>query len=760
MDNELVNLARLLVSECDWEINLDDLESPFNNPFIECSHKELGLPDDIKIELQGYQVRPARGFEDKMQIYFLSIKGSGRLHVTRLRAILKELARKGKRARHGGDASIYIDVQDIVFICSLLEKENVTRYFCHFQDAGPGNLPKLMIGPKWEDNQPKKEQELAKDKLRKYLQWPDDSLTLVEWRENWARAFSVEHLYVPKTSKQLAQRLATLAIEIRQSIPEIYKLEDEEGPIHSLLNIFRESLIDDLTLEDFGDMIAQTISYGLFSARATGKIIQGVDSLSEILPPTNPFLMNLFAEFSKFGGSNAGDLDFDDFSLGDLIQTLNLSKIELILDEFGSQFKHGKEDPIIHFYETFLKEYHPKKRFDHGVFYTPRSAVNYMVRTVHKTLIEEHGFALGLADASTYKMEGNEFFNITILDPATGTGTFMVAVVELIYEVMKRHWKSSGKSDVELVTLWNEYVDEKLLPRLFGFELMMAPYVIAHMQLNLALIRTGYTSHAGGRLNIILTNSLNDITEVAAHVPDFISSEADLANKAKLENKFSVVIGNPPYKYDGRNNHEFIQKLVKSYYFVDGASINEKNPKGLRDDYVKFFKFSEHLINQTGFGVISLLTNHSFLDNPTFKGMRKSLLDSFNCIEIIDLHGNKIRKEKAPSGGIDENIFPIKQGVSITNLSLTKGDQNLNPSIKLVDLYGPKTEKLTSLEDGSPGARTEILPKAPEYLFIHDEDVYSDEWEKSMAINDIFPNHRMGMYTANDSFTICHSVNH
>ena len=399
MDEKLIQLATLLSEECDWPI---DLDSPWGGPFWNYSKEELGLPDDMDIELAGYQLIPPQGFEDKMRIYFLSIEGTGRLHVTRLRAILKELARKGRRVRAGESGAIDVGVEDIIFVCSLLEPKNVTRYFCHFQDKEDGKRPKLMIGPKWEDAQPKAEKERAVAALAENLQWPDDGTSLDVWRDEWSKAFTVEHLYVPKTSKELAKRLAVFAKQIRESIPEMHALENGAGPINTLLEAFSESLIKDLKLSAFADMVAQTIAYGLFSARATGSELSGIETLAECIPSTNPFLRDLFSEFSSLAGDEPTDLDFDDLSLDELVEMLNVCNIDAIMGEFGSQFKGGKEDPVIHFYETFLKEYNNQLKFDRGVFYTPKPIVTFIIKSIDEQLRSNFGLEDGLADITTW----------------------------------------------------------------------------------------------------------------------------------------------------------------------------------------------------------------------------------------------------------------------------------------------------------------------------------------------------------------------
>jgi len=729
MDEKLIELATLLSEKCNWPIDIDDLDSPFKNPFYTASQDELGLPDDMDIELVGYQLVPPQGFEDKMQIHFLSIEGTGRLHVTRLRAILKALARKGKRVQAGEGRAIDVGVEDIIFVCSLLEPKNTTRYFCHFQDKEDGKRPKLMIGPRWEDAQSEAEKERVVARLRNNLQWPDEEISLDVWRDEWSKAFTVEHLYVPKTSKQLAKRLAVLAAQIRESIPEMYKLENEKGPIHTLLEAFSESLIKDLKLSAFADMVAQTIAYGLFSARASGSELSGIETLAECIPSTNPFLRDLFSEFASLAGDNPTDLDFDDLSLDELVEMLNLCNIDAIMGEFGSQFKGGKEDPVIHFYETFLKEYNNQLKFDRGVFYTPKPIVTFIIKSIDEQLRSNFGLEDGLADITTWgeMIERNPNLKLPagvsldqafvhILDPATGTGTFLIETISLIHSTMNDKWESKPKQERQ--ELWNTYVSEHLLPRLVGYELLMAPYSMAHLRIALALSETGFKFKEGHRLQVYLTNSLELPAPLADWVPSFLSQETHSVNLVKSNAKFTVVLGNPPYSKASDNAGKWITQLVEDYKKT--VRKEESQIQAISNDYIKFLRLCEWNIESTGVGVIGLITPHGYLYGTQPRDLRKKLNESFCKGYYLDLHGS-IRRSTTDDSS-DKPVFEITTGVAI--MVCSRSPKYTGPGVTFQDsLTGNLTKKFNFMNSNTIvtalGNDIEHYPTSPNYFFIN-----------------------------------------
>ena len=524
-------------------------------------------------------------------------------------------------------------------------------------------------------------------RLQASLPRPDEN-GRIRWNDNAAsevsqllEQFLVADIPLKSTPHDLATRMAKLAQLIRGLITQAFRTERGEGELHAQFEAFKKVLIESLTIEQFADMYAQTLAYGLFAARCNAPAAGFTrQSAASQLPRTNPFLRKLF-------NSIAGpDLDPRvSWAVDQLAELLARADMSAILEDFGRRTR--REDPVVHFYETFLAAYDPKMREARGVYYTPEPVVNYIVRSVDALLQREFGLKEGLAHAGkvrwkTLKAEirhGKDKSSTTItekeswvhrvqiLDPATGTATFLYAVIQKIRE------RFEGNAGA-----WPGYVAEHLLPRLFGFELLMAPYAVAHMKLGLELKRSGYDFASDERLGVFLTNSLEEAHEKTG-LPLFtqwLADESQAASKVKRDVPVMVVLGNPPYSGHSANKGEWITQLLhgedtlnhcstENYFECDGAPLGERNPKWLNDDYVKFIRFAQWRIEQTGHGVLAFVTNHGYLDNPTFRGMRESLLRGFDAIHLYDLHGNSKKKEKAPDGGKDENVFDIQQGVAI-----------------------------------------------------------------------------------------------
>jgi predicted helicase len=495
--------------------------------------------------------------------------------------------------------------------------------------------------------------------------------------------------------KELAERMASIARLIRDTIRRALDAEDVSDeapdPLHDLLNGFKKVLLHDLTDEQFADMYAQTICYGLFAARCTarGGARFTREQAAYQLPKTNPFLRKMFTHIA------GPDLDERiSWAVDDLAALLDHTDIAAILQDFGRRTR--REDPVVHFYETFLAAYDPKLRETRGVYYTPEPVVSYIVRSVDHILKTDFKLAGGLADASKLKVRGaktaTDVHRVLILDPATGTGTFLYGVINHIFESFRNN---RG--------MWSSYVTEHLLPRLFGFELLMAPYTVAHLKLDLLLDETGYNFETNERLRVYLTNTLEE-AHAAVNLPLFaqeIAAEANEASKIKQEAPVMVVLGNPPYSGHSANTGEWIAGLLRgtdtitgkktgNYFEVDGQPLGERNPKWLNDDYVKFIRFAQWRIEQTGYGVLAFITNHGYLDNPTFRGMRQSLMETFDDIYVLDLHGNIKKKERAPDGSEDKNVFDIQQGVAIGIFVKRANGKKKNVTVRHAHLWGPR----------------------------------------------------------------------
>ena len=403
---------------------------------------------------------------------------------------------------------------------------------------------------------------------------------------------------------------------------------------------------------------------------------------------------------------------------------------------------NGRADPFIHFYETFLGEYDPRLRKGRGVYYTPEPVVRFIVRAVDDILKTEFQLARGLADAAKTTKGAHK---VQILDPAAGTGTFLAQVVTRIHEE-----RSSQKG------VWSSYVKQELLPRLNGFEVLMAPYAMAHLKLEMTLQQTGCELN-GERLRIFLTNSLEE--HESDHGPLstwWLADESKEANQIKKDAPVMVVLGNPPYSGISSNKGGWITSLINEYKYIDGKHFGEKK-HWLNDDYVKFIRYGQHFIDRNGEGLLAYINNHGFLDNPTFRGMRYHLLRSFDKIYILDLHGNSKRKERCPDGSPDKNVFDIQQGVSI-NLFVKTGQKKPEALGKVFhfDLFGLRQSKYDFLENHrlNEVKFQSLKPAAPHYFFTPRDYSLESEYQKGFSVADLLPVNVSGIVTMGDKFAI------
>ena len=440
-----------------------------------------------------------------------------------------------------------------------------------------------------------------------------------------------------------------------------------------------------------------------------------------------------------------------------------------------------REDPVIHFYENFLLEYDKQKKVERGVFYTPRPVVSYIVRSVDQLLRTEFGLDDGLADVTSWGEMAKRHKNITVpegispdqdfvqvLDPATGTGTFLVEAIDLIHSTLLDKWKAQGYRDRDVEALWNEYVPKHLLPRLHGYELLMAPYAIAHLKIGLKLFETGYQFGTEERAKVYLTNALEpaqDFSGLMDLAIPALAHEAQAVNRVKSEQRFTVVIGNPPYSGHSANKGQWIAGLIDDYKRGFPELKKPAQAKWLSDDYVKFIRLAQSLIQHTGTGILGFISNHSYLDNPTFRGMRLSLLKEFSEIRFLDLHGNLNKKERTPDGDKDENVFDIKQGVAI-GVFLRRTDHNGPARVFHSDLWGMRDAGKEGGKYGWLSANNietpninaiSISPRAPQHLFVPRDEALFKEYEAAWHIPRIFsPNGdpAPGIVSTHDQFAI------
>ncbi len=543
-------------------------------------------------------------------------------------------------------------------------------------------------------------------------------------------SFSLPKVYNAKElAVELAKRTRFLKDEvIAQELKEEEKVR--KGFILGFYDAFRKYLISDLSREDFADLYSQTVTYGLFASRTRSNNGFNRKLAYDNIPHTIGILRDIFRFISLEDLPQQMEWIIDDIS-----EVLAVTDVKNVLHQY---FHEGKgRDPIIHFYETFLSEYDPVTREKRGVYYTPEPVVSYIVRSLHRILKEEFEREDGFASTS-----------VTVLDPAAGTLTFLAEASKLAVEECVSKY---GEGTRELV------VREHILRNFYAFELMMAPYAVGHLKMSFLLEELGYRLQGDERFKLYLTNTLEmeELPETQLPGMASLSEESHSAGKVKKEQPILVILGNPPYSGHSYNVGEWISKEIRAYYQVDGKPLREKNPKWLQDDYAKFIRFAQWKIDTAGEGILGFITNHAYLDNPTFRGMRKSLMDSFNEIYILDLHGNVRKKEKCPDGSKDENVFDIQQGVAIAIFVKRKG-QKKGCKVYHAERWGLQEKKYDWLLKNNIETTKwrKLSPKSEFYLFIPRDEKLLKSYERYIKITDIYPVNSVGIVTARDSLTI------
>ena len=570
------SLVRYLRDEMDWPIQVDD----FDELTFEYSPEELGIDTANAAKIQ--EIKRLRPLSPKQPwgIFFVKFEPK-QLPVVALRRILSQVALKKRASANSAERAAWA-ADDLLFVSNYGVGDERQISFAHFSKPQDGrDLPTLKVLG-WDNRDTALHLDAVVKGLTEHLAWPDDDADVDAWRQRWRAAFTLRHGEVVNTSKELSIRLAKLASGIRDVLSAALAIETETGPLTKLMRAFREALVHDLDADGFADMYAQTIAYGLLSARISDPEKRTADDFAAHMR-TNPFLRELMETFLKVGGRHGKvggpGIDFDELGVSEVVELLDDANMEAVVRDFGD--RNPQEDPVIHFYELFLKEYDPKKRMQRGVFYTPRPVVSYIVRSVDQLLRTEFGLADGLADTSTWGEMAKRHMHLKIpegvlasqafaqiLDPATGTGTFLVEVIDLIHKTLVAKWTAGGHSEKNIETLWNEYVPKHLLPRLHGYELLMAPYAIAHLKIGLKLHETGYHFGSEERARVYLTNALEPAHDFSGHFEFIIpalANEARAVNEIKQHQHFTVVVGNPPYSKLSQNQGKWINSLMERY---------------------------------------------------------------------------------------------------------------------------------------------------------------------------------------------------
>ncbi|MDR2490481.1 MAG: hypothetical protein LBD20_03655, partial [Spirochaetaceae bacterium] len=566
-------------------------------------------------------------------------------------------------------------------------------------------------------------------------------------------------------SEQLAKTMAEKAKLLAEIITNALNSKADNDTLSGQYAGFKKILIHNLEVSEFADIYAQTLAYGLFAARLNQKDNQQFTRYlaPHLIPQSNPFLRKFFNYVAGINLDSRIIWIVD--ALADLFNCVSIADIQ---KEFGK----AAQDPYINFYETFLAEYDPALRETRGVYYTPVPAVKFIVQAVDDILKNEFGLSKGLADTSKIKRllpadedvktdkstpKTIELHRVEILDPAAGTGTFLAEVIDKIYSYFS---KNKGA--------WIDYCDKHLIPRINGFEILMASYAMAHFKLDMKLKETGYSfkddspPEQAGRLRVYLTNSLEEPPREVfeSFMENWLAAEANEANSIKNNTPVMVVLGNPPYSGESANTtaDDFLSAYKREPGGVD--KLQEKNPKWLNDDYVKFIRYGQNLIEKYGEGILAYINNHSFLDNPTFRGMRWNVLSAFDKIYILDLHGNVKKRETASDGSKDENVFDIQAGVSINIFVKTrkKKDGEL-AQVFHYDIYGRREAKYTFLHENTLATINwkKLSVEGPQYFFTKKDFSNKAKYEEGFSILELFKAYSAGVVTARDEFTVHHT---
>ncbi len=751
--NTFPQLVKYLREELDWEIESDD----FEEITFDYQAEELGLDTKAAAKVKYIKrLRPVYS-NQPWSIFFVNFEPK-RLPLVVLRRILNALVVRKRASANKAERPAW-QMGDLLFISSYGDAEHRDISFAHFVEAEEqGDLPTLKVLG-WDDEDTTLRLRDVQSRLHEYMRWPDDPKDAKAWRKRWAEAFVLKHREVIRTSKDLAEQMARLAQRIRKRALNVLEVESDKGPLRKMMEAFKEALIHDLDDDGFADMYAQTITYGLLTARVSREAGLVADNVVDMVPVTNPFLKDMLQMFLNVGGRKA-KIDFDELGINEVVHALRKANMEQVLRDFGD--RNPQEDPVIHFYELFLKEYDAKKRMQRGVFYTPRPVVSYIVRSVHELLQTEFGLEDGLADTTTWgemakRHKGLKIPEgvdpkspfVNILDPATGTATFLVEVIDLIHKTMDAKWKKEGLGPIERKAAWNEYVPKHLLPRVHGYELLMAPYAVAHMKIGLKLWETGYRFKSDERARIYLTNALEPGTDKATErsLDDWapaLAHESAAVNEVKRKARFVVVMGNPPYASYSLNRGLFASELVEPFK----KGLNERKIN-LDDDYLKFLAFGQQCVLRANAGVLGVITNNTYIDGLTLRGLRRALLGTFQGINIVDLHGSIAKRQSAHDGSPDENVFDIEQGVCIALMAriATSGVA----STTYADVRGSRNAKYELLGQANHPTSVAVKPAAPMYFFVRKDMSLAEEWSQWTSISDAM-SHKSGFMTQRDDF--------
>ena len=734
-----------LVDDQGWPLELPDLEDDdLTAVTYDWNPAELGIPAErLKDFKRLQQMRPLT-VNQPWGVFFLEFSGP-RLRYTPIRRLLRGLVTKKRVA--GAASRPTWSLADLLFVVITGTGDEVEIHLLAFHGSDPQTAEFRSLA--WRPaHAPPRHLQRLNEELLPCLAWPTDDSDVESWRKAWWEAFKLPVGQTIKDSTRLADRMARTARDLRTQIREALGKEDGSGPFSALMEQIRTQLVSDVNADSFADMCAQTLVYGMLSSRVTNPKDFGSSPIFSTVPVANPFLEALFEQVHD----EAVSLDLPGSDLPQLLADLRETNVEAILDQIDSTIKGG--DPVIHFYEEFLKKYDPRERLSAGAFYTPQPAVEFIVRAVDEVLRSKFGLHMGIADATSWKEVADcNGFNVpegidpdkpfvSMIDPATGTGTFLV-------EWLRRARKSflERRSPDE----WSEHLRDRLLPSMRALELMLAPYAIAHLKVALELHSVG----AGdGAMQILLTDTLEHAARQGqlATMTDPVAAEGERAADLKENVRFTVVVGNPPYDRDTgstsggarrkggvvRHGAPGITPLFNDVVSpMRDAGLGGEGLNSIYDSYLYFWRWSvwQALELPPGPGIVALITSATYLDGFASGGMRHFLRNAFDEIWIVDLGGDSRGAHK------EENIFDIQTPVAIAIGISRHGRRTDECKVSYLRVWGSRSEKLARLRQLSLGDVSECVGgKSLDCLSPRSASEYYD-WP---SLHDIFPWHRTG----------------
>ena len=752
-----------LVDDQGWPIDLPDLEDDdLTELTYDWDPDEMGIPaEQLKDLTRLQQMRPLTASQP-WGVFFLEFRGP-RLRYGPIRRLLRALVTKKRTA--GTSSTRTWALSDLLFIVITGTGGDVELHVLAFKGSDPQTAEFRSLA--WRPaHAPALHLQRLSEELLPCLAWPDDDSDVESWRKSWWEAFKLPAGQAIKDSARLADRMAKTARDLRAQIREAVRKEKGSGPFSTLMDEIRTQLVSDVNPDSFADMCAQTLVYGMLSSRVTNPKDFGSSPIFSAVPVANPFLESLFEQVHD----EAVSLDLDGSGLPQLVADLRETEVEAILDQIGSTAKGG--DPVIHFYEEFLKKYDRAMRADAGAFYTPQPAVEFIVRAVDEVLRTRFGLPMGIADASTWQevadrqgfdvpegVSGAKPF-VSMIDPATGTGTFLV---EWLRRARQSFLESDGSPED-----WPQHLRDHLLPSMHAFELMLAPYAIAHLKVALELHSVG-AGH--GAMQILLTDTLEHAARQGSFdMDDPVAEEGRRAAEFKENERFSVVLGNPPYDREqrsagdsGRRKGGVVRygapgvaplfdsdtafrrvatgraaKAAASPPLLDAVTEPMKaarlggHLKNVYNDYVYFWCWAvwQATALPPGPGVVAFITASSYLDGVSMGGVRHLLRNAFDELWIVDLGGEGRGALK------EENIFDIQTPVAIAIGARTSGERTAECEVRYLRIAGTRAEKLARLSQTSIAEIDEPVPgKGLDRMTPRSESEYND-WPE---ITNIFP---------------------